>query len=301
MGNASGHRSAVLTAAGVGAAAGLAGVAIGVITSIGQPLLLALLLGAVGVVDYIVLAWRDDRRRREADARQRLREDLVSTVSHELRTPLAPIKGWASTLLECGDRLDDDERRQALESILRHSQRLERLVVNLLEASKIESGRVEAADTELDAAAVISRVVDEFRGSFPARQIDLTVDVDRPAMALGRELAIEQIVSNLLSNAVKYAPSGQPIEVSVHHNGADIEVSVTDHGPGIPAAQLDRVFDRFERLGQSDLVPGSGLGLYIARHLASQIGARITVTSPPGGGSRFALVLRAARQVVVLG
>jgi two-component system sensor histidine kinase KdpD len=273
---------------------------LGIVASSGQPLLLALLLAVLGAVDYAVLASRDDRRQREADARQRLREDMVATVSHELRTPLAPIQGWASTLLESGDRLDDAERRQALESILRHSRRLEHLVANLLEASRIESGRVEGMDTEVDAAAVTGRVVDEFRGSFPDRQIDLAVEVDRSALALGREVSIEQIVANLLSNALKYAPHGQPIEVSVRNNGAGIDVSVTDHGPGIPAAQLDRVFDRFDRLDQTDTIPGSGLGLYIARRLASQIGAQVTVTSPPGSGSRFLLSLRAAHQVVVI-
>jgi signal transduction histidine kinase len=119
-------------------------------------------------------------------------------------------------------------------------------------------------------------------------------------MVLGRELSIEQIVANLLSNALKYAP-GQPIEVAVCNQGADIAVSVTDHGPGIPAADLDRVFDRYERLGQGDAISGSGLGLYIARRLAGQIGARISVTSPAAGGSCFLLSLRAARQVSVVG
>jgi two-component system, OmpR family, sensor histidine kinase KdpD len=291
----------LLLAIAVGLAAGVVGLAVGVLASGGQPALLGAIVAVFAAVDFAVLAWRDDRRQQEADARQRLREDMVATVSHEMRTPLAPIKGWASTLLECGDRLDDAERRQALESILRHSRRLERLVVNLLEASRIQSGRVDAADAEVDAADVTRRIVDEFRAGFPDRQIDLQLDVDRPAVALGRELSIEQIVANLLSNAVKYAPPGQPIEVAVRTNGVEIDVSVTDHGPGIPPAHLDRVFDRFERLNQSDTIPGSGLGLYIARHLASQIGARVTVTTPVGGGSRFVLSLRPARQVVVVG
>ena len=131
---------------------------------------------------------------------ERLKEDFVATVSHELRTPLAPIKGWATTLLEHGERLNEDQRREAHESILRHSQRLERLIINLLEASKIEHGRSVDANEQVDVTPVVNRVVDTFKAGAPDRLFVLD-GVDAPVPARGNELWIEQILTNLVSNA----------------------------------------------------------------------------------------------------
>ena len=289
---------ATAVAAVVVAAAG-AGLALALVAIGGQPVAVAALLAALVGCEYAVLTCRERRRAQVAGERLRLREDLVATVSHELRSPLAPIRGWASTLLEHGDTLDDEERRLALESILRQARRLERLVVNLLEASKIESGRRETGETAVDATTVVTRVVDEFRAAWPARRIELS-STPQPCLVLGRELWIEQILSNLLSNALKYAPLALPIEVFMRDLGGPIEVAVVDHGPGIPADQAERVFGRFERLDREGATEGTGLGLYIARRLAAEIGARLTVTAAPDGGSRFALTMRRADRMLVL-
>ena len=220
-----------------------------------------------------------------------MKEDFVATVSHELRTPLAPIKGWATTLLEHGDRLNEDQRREAMESILRHSQRLERLIVNLLEASKIEHGRTVDVNEEVDVTPVVNRVIDAFRAGAPDRLFVLN-GLDHPTLSRGNELWIEQILSNLVSNALKYSPPSAPVEVAVAHKSTGVEVSVTDYGPGIPDYELDRIFDRFHRLQQTETQTGTGLGLWIARQLAGEIGGSITVESTEGIGSRFALKLR---------
>ncbi|HZQ87027.1 MAG TPA: ATP-binding protein [Acidimicrobiales bacterium] len=222
---------------------------------------------------------------------ERLKEDFVATVSHELRTPLAPIKGWATTLLEHGDRLNEEQRREAHESILRHSQRLERLIINLLEASKIEHGRSVDANEQVDVTPVVNRVVDTFKAGAPDRLFVLD-GVDTPVPARGNELWIEQILTNLVSNALKYSPPSTPVEVTVVHHGSGVEVAVTDYGPGIPSYELERIFDRFHRLQQTETQTGTGLGLWIARQLAAEIGGTITVESTEGIGSRFVLKLR---------
>ncbi|MBV8234659.1 MAG: PAS domain S-box protein [Acidimicrobiia bacterium] len=229
---------------------------------------------------------------------ERLREDFVATVSHELRTPLSPIKGWASTLLDLGDKLDRQARREGLQSILRQAQRLERLVVNLLEVSRIEhSGAEPRPEDVAEVSSVARRVVEDFQAAYPDRSIRID-GADRPCWARAKELCVEQIVSNLVSNAVKYSAEPELVEVTVKPALDHIGVIVVDHGCGIPAHELERVFERFHRVRETGTQTGTGLGLYIARQLAEQVGGRVTVTSVVGHGSRFTVELPAAVRVL---
>ncbi|MBV8958554.1 MAG: sensor histidine kinase, partial [Actinobacteria bacterium] len=116
--------------------------------------------------------------------------------------------------------------------------------------------------------------------------------LETPSPARGNELWVEQILTNLVSNALKYSPPSTPIEVAVTHRSTGVEVAVTDYGQGIPDYELERIFDRFHRLQQTETQTGTGLGLWIARQLAGEIGGTITVQSTEGIGSRFALKLR---------
>ncbi len=227
---------------------------------------------------------------------ERLREDFVATVSHELRTPLSPIKGWASTLLEFGDRLDPEERRAGMLSILRQAQRLERLVVNLLEVSKIEHGLHEVSDSDVAVSAVVRRIISDFEAESPERPF--VVQGDDTCLARARELWLEQVLTNLVSNAVKYSPDTEPVEVRVWTRGDRVNVVVSDRGCGIPAHELDRIFERFHRVRESTTQTGTGLGLFIARQLAEQMDGTITVDSSPGEGSRFVVSLPAAARIV---
>jgi two-component system sensor histidine kinase KdpD len=220
----------------------------------------------------------------------------VATVSHELRTPLSPIKGWASTLLEFGDRLDPEERKSALQSILRQAQRLERLIVNLLEVSKIEHGILEASDADADVDVVVRRVVEDFQAASPDRRFD--VCVRGPIWARAKELWLEQILTNLVSNAVKYSPETESVEVTVCRRDDRIHVRVADNGCGIPAHDFERVFERFYRVRDTTTQTGTGLGLYIARQLAEEMDGTIAVESVLGRGSRFVLDIPAAPRVV---
>ncbi len=227
---------------------------------------------------------------------ERLREDFVATVSHELRTPLSPIKGWASTLLQVGDTLQPEERRAAIQSILRQSQRLERLIVNLLEMSKIEHGILEAADADVDIGAVVHHVVGDFEKTSPDRAF--AVHARGSFCARAKELWVEQIVTNLVSNAVKYSRETEPVEVTIDQLDGRIGIAIRDHGCGIPAHELQRVFERFHRVRETTTQTGTGLGLYIARQLAEEMDGGISVESAPGQGSTFVLDLPAVARVV---
>ena len=225
----------------------------------------------------------------------RLKADFVSIVSHELRTPIAPIKGFASTLLQAqSDQMDEATRRLALESILRQAQRLESLIMNLLEVSKIERGTQSSDVVPVDVVASCRRVIDELRPAWPKRTIEL--EGEETVVAVGRELWIDQIVTNLLSNALKYAPDEAPVVLRIEAADDAVRVSVVDRGPGVPEHERARIFERFERLHQHDMQAGTGLGLYISRHLAEAMGGTLSLQSVIGEGSTFTLMLRTAKR-----
>ena len=245
----------------------------------------------------LVVVARDTTRAHELE---KLRDDFVSTVSHELRTPLTPIKGFASTLLEHGDRLPAAQRDEALRLILRQAQRLEDLIVNLLEVTKIEGSRAASLpDAVVDVAGVVEDVVRDFRSTFPDRVVTVS---SAPGFcgAHGNEVWIERILTNLVSNAIKYAPADEPIRVEVTMTPDHLELRVSDAGPGIPASEQERIFDRFERLDHAHIQPGTGLGLYLARRLAGTMGGTLTVESHPGVGSTFTLRLPVASRLVAV-
>ena len=244
----------------------------------------------------LVVVGRDVTKVRELE---RLKDEFVATVSHELRTPLTPIKGFATTLLEGGDRMSSETRRTAVESILRSAQRLERLILNLLEVSRIESRVIDVRNSSVEVTELAARVVREFRDAWGDRQIVVSVP---PSLchALGSELWIEQILSNLLSNALKYATGPEPIEVHVTGTRDAIELAVVDHGAGIPPEEAHRVFERFERLDRTNRQAGTGLGLYIARELAHAMNATLELSETPGSGATFSLRLRPAGPVHTL-
>ncbi|MGH7899042.1 MAG: ATP-binding protein, partial [Candidatus Binatia bacterium] len=243
----------------------------------------------------MIVVARDATEAREVE---RLKDDFVATVSHELRTPLTPIKGWAVTLLQLADHLSEAQRAEGVSAILRHAERLERLITNILEVSKIERGLSDRRDAVVDVRSVAEKVVDEFRTGHPGREIRLTDGAFRHHTR-GDEVWIEQILSNLVSNAMKYSPPDQPIEISVTEHAGTIDLAVIDRGPGIAENDRERIFERFKRLGDhmTRNQGGTGLGLYIARQLARAIGAELMVEGAPGEGARFVLRLSAVEMV----
>lgn len=236
--------------------------------------------------DVLVVVARNITQARELE---RLKDDFVAVVSHELRTPLVPIKGWAQTLLNRGDRLSDDQRRTAVQSILAQAQKLESLVLNILEASRIEAGRADG-DGVADVGAIVLRLVEDTLSARPDRVVRLQPPAT-PCSVRGSAVWVERAVSNLLANAIKYSPDSEPVDVAISVAGDAVLVSVTDRGPGIAADAQERIFERFERLEETRTQTGTGLGLYITRRLARAMGGEVSVTSKPGSGSTFVLRL----------
>ena len=236
----------------------------------------------------LIVVARDVTQAREVE---RLKDDFVATVSHELRTPLTSIRGFATMLLDPDKPLSDSERVEALGMIRKGVRRLERLIFNLLEVSRIEARGTATATAAVDVVAACRRVVAEQLETARDRSIFLVTD-GLDAWAHANEMSFEQIVGNLVSNAIKYAPRG-PIEVNVSRTHHHILVTVRDEGPGIPLEDQERIFERFERLDTPNAQAGTGLGLYIARQLAAAMGGELTVMSEPGAGTAFQLRLDA--------
>ncbi len=264
-----------------------------VVSSAGQTVWLSCsysrIAGGEDTGDVLVVVARNITQARELE---RLKDDFVAVVSHELRTPLVPIKGWAQTLLNRGDRLSDDQRRTAVQSILAQAQKLESLVLNILEASRIEAGRADG-DGIADVGAVVVRIVEDSLASRPDRVVRLR-PAAVPCNVRGSAVWVERAVSNLLANAIKYSPDDEPVDVAISVDGDAVLVSVTDRGPGIAADAQERIFERFERLEETRKQTGTGLGLYITRRLARAMGGEVTVSSVPGAGSTFVLRLPVA-------
>jgi PAS domain S-box-containing protein len=243
-----------------------------------------------------VVLVRDLSREREAHA---LKEDFVARVSHELRTPLSPLRGYAQILLDAGDRVTPEKRTMMLQTMVERVGHLERLIEDLLLVSKVASGALSPADEvtaeAADVAAVVARTSEWVDRDHPEREVRVRVDGDGH-VAWADSLRVGQIVTNLVKNACKYATPGTPVDVTVSRSGEEVRVDVTDHGPGVPEDKLEAIFDRFHRLEdpQRMRTSGLGLGLYIARRLATAMGGELTVTSKRGSGSTFSLTLPAA-------
>jgi PAS domain S-box-containing protein len=242
----------------------------------------------------LVVIARDVTRQRELD---RLRDDFVATVSHELRTPLTSIVGFSTLLLDSPRPLQSDERHEALLSIRKGARRLERLVFNLLEVARIEQRPTPTAEA-VDVEEAVDHAIAELRESHPDRTIRRHGDAG-VVRARGVQLSVEQILTNLLSNALKYSTGA--VDVTMSATFERITVSVTDEGPGIAAADQERIFGKFERLDHHAMQAGTGLGLYIARRLAASMDGTLTVSSEPGEPTTFTLSLPAEVHLVAVG
>jgi two-component system phosphate regulon sensor histidine kinase PhoR len=223
-----------------------------------------------------------------------VRRDFVANASHEIKTPLTAIRGFAETLL--GAALPERETRNYLQVILNHSERLSRLVEDLLELSRLEAGSHKLTPVALDVAALATRLCEELEPRIRERGFDVRVHGAGAPRAFADRRAVEQILSNLLDNALKYSEPGKRIDVRVQADGAAVRIDVADQGPGIPDADRARIFERFYRVdrGRSREQGGTGLGLAIVKHLVQASGGEVWVESTPGQGSTFRFTLPAA-------
>ncbi|MBI4553264.1 MAG: PAS domain S-box protein [Candidatus Latescibacteria bacterium] len=230
---------------------------------------------------------------------ERVRRDFVANVSHELRTPLTSIKGYAETLLD-GALDDATAARRFLEAIQKHANRLQALVEDLLQLSRLESGRTEVNLLPCDLGALARRVVESLDDRMSRKRLSVQVETpDSLSPALADEALMEQVFFNLLDNAIKYTPDGGRITVRVYAQPTDVHVEVTDTGIGIPAEALPRIFERFYRVdrARSRELGGTGLGLSIVKHIVEVHGGRVWAESEMGRGSTFHLALAAVQEI----
>jgi two-component system sensor histidine kinase KdpD len=232
----------------------------------------------------------EEAQRAQVDVEtERLRNALLSSVSHDLRTPLAAITGAASTLIEDDADLCSGTRRELTEMIYEEAERLNRLVRNLLDMTRIQAGVVRVArewhPVEELIGAALSRLEPRLRG----RRVVTRMPEALPLVPLDGVL-IEQVLVNLVENAIKYAPEGV-IELSAHSDDSSVTVEVLDRGPGLPRGEEERIFDKFHRVEAQGRASGVGLGLTVCRGIVAAHGGRIWAENRPGGGAAFRFTL----------
>ena len=266
------------------AAAGVAGGSFLLISSLlVGTFVMAILLGGS------LLLWQAHRN--QLDAKQKT--SFVSNVSHELKTPLTTIRMYAEMLGE--KRIDDSDKQQRyLQTIIRESQRLTRLVNNVLDFSRLEQGRKEFSKEEIDLAALLHQHLDNqlLRIEDAGMQLIRRIDAASAMIESDRD-ALEQIVLNLIDNAIKYAADGESLTVDLQQRKGQWVVQIKDNGPGIPTTHRQQIFTKFHRVDSSLIArqQGSGLGLSIARQLAEGLGGSLSFCPNQGGGSCFELTL----------
>ncbi|NJP45891.1 sensor histidine kinase [Actinacidiphila epipremni] len=245
-----------------------------------------------GPVLRLVVTLRGTEARRRTE---RSHAELIATVAHELRSPLTSVKGFTATLLAKWERFTDDQKKLMLETVDADANRVTRLIAELLDISRIDSGRLEVRRQPVDLAAAVRRHVDAHvaAGQQPDR---FHVRVAQPLPALWADPdKIDQVLGNLLENAVRHGEGTVTIEVAPDVPGDDGErrsdataVTVSDEGPGIPEESMSRVFTRFWRGSKRG---GTGLGLYIVKGIVEAHGGTITVGRAAGGGAEFRFTL----------
>jgi two-component system phosphate regulon sensor histidine kinase PhoR len=223
-----------------------------------------------------------------------MRRDFVANVSHELRTPLTAIRGFAETLR--GSEVSVDQRRQYLDVILRHADRLTALIEDLLELSRIEGGTRGLALEAVDVGALARSLLQDLKPRLEAGRLTAAVQPGPVPAALADRRALEQVLLNLLDNAIKYSEPGGRIEIALTGSGDGVRIDVSDTGIGIPEVDRARIFERFYRVAKarSRDLGGTGLGLSIVKHLIQALDGEVFVVSQEGKGTTFTLRLPAA-------
>ncbi|HWA41452.1 MAG TPA: sensor histidine kinase KdpD [Gemmatimonadales bacterium] len=231
----------------------------------------------------------DQGRRSEVEIQtERLRNALLSSVSHDLRTPLGAIEGAATALNDHWGALTPEAREELLATVLEESRRMNRLVGNLLEMVRVESGQVQVQRELVPVEELIGGALERVDQLLKGREVVISLPPDLPLVPVDPVL-LEQVLVNLLENGVRYTPAGSPFHLSAAQAGGNVVIEVADRGPGIPPDDVERIFAKFARLPGGEHAGGVGLGLAICRGIVEAHGGRIWVEAREGGGARFRL------------
>ncbi len=223
-----------------------------------------------------------------------LRKALLSSVSHDLRTPLSSIKAAASSLLQQDVQWSEEERRSFAQAIEREADRLNRLVGNLLDMSRIEEGALKLEKDSYEVTDLMHNVLERMQPLLEQRAVHVRMDEELPLIDFDY-VQMDQVFTNLIENAVRYTPKGTPIDIGVQREGKQVLITVADRGPGIPAVDLKRVFDKFYRVQRDkqngNYPTGTGLGLAVCKGIVEAHGGSIWASPRNGGGVVFSVLL----------
>lgn len=232
-----------------------------------------------------------------AEQSEQVMAQLLRSVSHEIRTPLAVIRGYASTIIEYGDKLEPSEANTFIRDIDRAAGSLERLVGDLLTLTRIEGNVLQLQLTEFKLSEAIDTVVSMLSVLSPGRQFHVSLAGDDVTVYADR-VRVEQVLRNLIENADKYSPPDRPIEISASREAGRSVVRIRDYGPGVPKEVMSHLFDAFFRNTPKSMPrqEGTGLGLTIARGIAQALGGSLRASLPEGGGMELTLKLPSGRR-----
>lgn len=228
--------------------------------------------------------------RKRAEEALVLRDQFLSLASHELRTPLTSLLGYIELLqrrVSKENTLSSRDQR-TIQIIADQTRRLNRMIISLLDISRIKMGQLAIEQEPIDMGALVRRVVGEVREMLVDREVEVVSPL-HPLIIQGDELRLEQVFQNLIQNALKYSPKHVPVVVTVRQDDAHVFVAVLDRGIGIPQAALPQLFDQFYRAGNVDQtnISGLGIGLYVVKSIVELHGGTVTVESAEGVGSTF--------------
>ncbi len=240
-------------------------------------------------LERALLSERSTKTQRQVD-REQLRNALLSSVSHDLRTPLGCILGAASTLLESQAQLGPEERKELMETIHGEALQLQRLVCNLLDVTRLESGVVEVKKEWVPVEELVGTALERLKRVLGSREIKVELPPKLPLIPMDPVL-MEQVLVNLLENASKYSPADQPIEIRAWATDRALTLAIADHGSGLPEGLEEKIFDKLVKAANPHGRPGAGLGLAICKGIVRAHGGWIQGSNRPQGGAQFLVSL----------
>ena len=233
------------------------------------------------------------RRARLLEETEKLHTTLLNSISHDLRTPLASITGALSSLLDDADLLTVDAQHDLVHTAWEQALRLNRLVGNLLDVTRLESGAMKVVCQPYDVQELVGATLAQMPNRLRGRTIKRTIPDDLPPVAIDLTLMIQALM-NLVDNALKYAPLNEPIEIEAYQEEKTVSIAVKDRGPGLPEAEQELIFSKFFRLNPSG-IGGIGLGLSIVKGIVEAHDGRVWAQNQPGGGAIFVMALPLAK------